>query len=138
MSNESLVGKAVWIEMDRDRSAVLFSPRKAIIIHRFMEPIEKEAWVIALDPPPVVLLPIPRRLRHLVLQYYNADEHSMSMTFQSGVSYAEVLRMKRKKTQMSETLRRPDVSRIGSALVYPWPKPQGREMRIVHEKVASK
>ena len=131
MSDATIVGRAVWIEMDTDKSAEQFTPRKGVIIHGYKQPLEKEDWVVELDSPPLTLFPLPHRLHHLILQYRIGSQDSMSMTFESGCSYAEVLRIKRKEVMTSETLKRQDVSRIGAALVYPWPKPEDRALRFV-------
>ena len=96
-----------------------------------MQPLEKEEWVVELDPPPLTLFPLPHRLHHLILQYRIGTTHSMSMTFESGASYAEVLRIRRKEAMTSETLTRQDVSRIGAALVYQWPKPEDQMLHFV-------
>jgi len=129
-----LVGRSVWIEMDTDKSAVGFAPRKGVIIHGYEQPLEREDWVVELDRPPLTVFFLPRRLHHLILQYRFGGTHSMSMTFETGVSYAEVLRIKRKQAMTSETLTRRDISRIGAALVYPWPKPEDRQLRFVRGK----
>ncbi|SRR6266568_1258757 len=133
MSRDSIIGKSVWVEMDRDKSAVVFSPRKGTVTYRYSKPLEKEDWLVTLEPPPLMLLPFPQRLHNVILQYYDVDEHSLHLTFESGFSYADILRIKRGKKSMNEDIGRDDVARIGSALVYPWPKPEGRELRIVHQ-----
>jgi hypothetical protein len=117
--------------MDTDKSAIAFAPRKRVIIHGYKQPLEKEDWVVELDPPPLTLFPVPRRLHHLILQYWIGNTFSMLTTFESGFSYAEVLRIRRKEAMTSETLARRDISRIGAALVYPWPKPEDRQTRFI-------
>ena len=121
ISNESLIGKPIWIEMIKDRSAVVFS-RKGVVLHQYAKPLEKEAWRIALDPPPFMLFPFPQRLRNVILHYPFGGPHSLSMTFQTGASFAGVYRIRREEAMTSENLTRRDVSRIGSAFVYEWPK----------------
>jgi hypothetical protein len=132
VSDATFVGRAIWIEMDTDKSAVQFTPRKGVIIHGYKHPLEKEDWVVELGSPPLTLFLLPRRLHHLILQYRTGSVHTTSLTFESGCSYAEVLRIKQKEAITSETLTRRDVSRIGAALVYPWPKPEDRALRFVH------
>lgn len=131
MGQESLLGKLVWIEMDQDRSAAKFSPRKGTVTHRYSKPFGKEAWLVELDPAPLFFSPLPRKLYQVILQYYDTNPHSLYLTFQSGVSYAEVLRLRRKHEPLGEILVKHETSRIGSALVYPYPKPEDSRLRIV-------
>jgi hypothetical protein len=119
--------------MDRDKSAVTFSPRKGTVTHRCSNPGAKEAWLVELSSPPLLLLPLPRKLHRIVLQYYDTDTHSLYLTFQSGVSYADVLRTKERGQLEGGSLMQQDLSRIGSALVYPYPKPEDRKLNIVRK-----
>ncbi len=130
VSDATLGGKAVWIEMDQDKSAITFS-RKGVVVRGYEKPLEKEAWIVALDQPPLMLFPFPRRLHNIILQYKIKSTHSLNMTFRTGVSYAEVLRIRRKEAMTRETLTPQDVSGIGGALVYTWPKPEDRTYRLV-------
>ncbi len=130
MSDASLGGKAVWIEMDQDKSAITFS-RKGVVVRGYEKPLEKEAWIVALERPPLMLFPFPRRLHNVILQYKVKSTHNLYMTFRTGVSYAEVLSIRRKEAMTRETLTPQDVSRIGGAFVYPWPKPEDRTYRLV-------
>ncbi len=130
VSDATLGGKAVWIEMDQDKSAITFS-RKGVVVRGYEKPLEKEAWIVSLDRPPLMLFPFPRRLHNVILQYRLKSTHSLNMTFRTGVSYAEVLRMRRKEAMTRETLTHRDVSRIGGAFVYPWPKPEDQTYRLV-------
>jgi len=136
MSDSTMFGRAVWIEIDTDKSAIRFTPRKGVITHGYKQPLEKEEWVVELDPPPLTLFPLPHRLHHLILQYRIGTTHSMSMTFESGASYAEGLRIKRKAAMTSQSLTRRDVSRIGADLVYSWPKREDQALRHVRVKPA--
>jgi len=130
VSDATLGGKVVWIEMDQDKSAITFS-RKGVVVRGCEKPLEKEAWIIALERPPLTLFPFPRRLHNIILQYKIKSTHNLYMTFGTGVSYAEVLRIRRKEAMTRETLTHRDVSRIGAAFVYPWPKPEDRTYRLV-------
>jgi len=130
VSDATLGGKVVWIEMDQDKSAITFS-RKGVVVRGCEKPLEKEAWIIALERPPLTLFPFPRRLHNIILQYKIKSTHNLYMTFRTGVSYAEVLRIRRKEAMTRETLTHRDVSRIGAAFVYPCPKPDDQTYRLV-------
>jgi hypothetical protein len=130
VSDAPIGGKAVWIEMDQDKSAITFS-RKGVVVRGYEKPLEKEAWIVALGQPPLMLFPFPRRLHNVILQYKIKSTHGLNMTFRTGVSYAEVLRIRRKEAMTRETLTHQDVSRIGGAFVCPWPKPEDRTYRLV-------
>src|SRR2546425_6023407 len=36
--NEDLIGREIWVEMDEDKSATVFSPRKGVVVHLFASP----------------------------------------------------------------------------------------------------
>ena len=36
--NEDLIGREIWVEMDEDKSATVFSPRKGVVVHFFASP----------------------------------------------------------------------------------------------------
>jgi len=130
-----MVGKPIWIEMDVDRSATVFRPRKARIVHSFGKPPLKEAVVAELDPPTWVVLPVPRKVRYVVLQYSKDDNESISGTFAEGHSYAEVLALRQPRVLGKETFGGRDVFRLGFASVFPWPKPNSREIkRLLSER----
>jgi hypothetical protein len=130
VADATLGGKPVWIEMDQDKSAITFS-RRGVVVRGYEKPLEKEAWIVALERPPLMLFPFPRRLHNVILQYKLKSTHNLYMTFRTGVSYAEVFSIRREEAMTRETLTPQDVSRIGGAFVYPWPKPEDRSYRLV-------
>jgi hypothetical protein len=130
VADATLGGKPVWIEMDQDKSAITFS-RRGVVVRGYEKPLEKEAWIVALERPPLMLFPFPRRLHNVILQYKLKSTHNLYMTFRTGVSYAEVFSIRREVAMTRETLTPQDVSRIGGAFVYPWPKPEDRSYRLV-------
>ena len=115
--------------MDEDRSVTTFSPRKARIVYRFAKPPRKEAVVAELIPRPWVIFPFPHRIRYVVLQYDFHDQEAISKTYAEAHSYAECLELRRAEVLGTETFAGRDVSRLGFASVYPWPKPTPDEMR---------
>jgi len=139
MNHTSDVGHPdlVWIEMDRDRSATAFSPRRARIVHRFTRPLRKEAVVVELFPPPWIVLPFPHRVRYVVLQYDFQDQEALSKTFSEGDSYAEILELRHLEVVGKEALTARDIRRLGFAGIYPWPKPTPDEMRKLVRREAS-
>lgn len=122
MSSDPLIGRVIWLEMDRDHSAVRLSPRKGVITHVFKESPVKEAVVVELLPPPIGFLLLPRRLKLVVLRYLAKDQETIHRTFEMGSSYAEVSRLKDIHTLQHETVNEQSLSRLGYAIVYPWPK----------------
>src|SRR5207302_3742253 len=67
--NENVIGREVWVEMDEDKSATRFSPRKGMVVHIFGGRPEVQEVVVRLMPPALRFLPIPHRMRHIVLRY---------------------------------------------------------------------
>ncbi len=129
MASSEFLGRAVWIEMDTDRSAVNFSPRKGIVTKVFSRVPKKEGATVELVPAPLVFYPLPGRLRTIVLQYHSMDEASLSQTFRLGISYAEVLRPRGRTVLGKEELREDDIRQIGFASVSPWPVPDTEQIR---------
>ncbi len=129
MVSTEFLGKVVWIEMDRDRSALNFPPRKGIVAKVFRKVPKKEGVAVELVPSPVVYSPLPRRLRIVVLQYHSGDEESLSKTFRVGHSYAEVLKPRGRAVLGRNELGEHDISQIGFADVFPWPVPDTAHIR---------
>jgi hypothetical protein len=50
VADATLGGKPVWIEMDQDKSAITFS-RRGVVVRGYEKPLEKEAWIVALERP---------------------------------------------------------------------------------------
>lgn len=119
----------MWIEIDPDHSGPAFSARKGMIVHIFEHPLKKEAIVVQLSPRAVLYFPYPHRVTHVVLQYFQTSNQSIQDTFQVGVSYGEVLELKNKNALTRDTLTKKDVSRIGAADVFEWPKPDIAEIK---------
>src|SRR6266516_1109525 len=122
MSNQDIVGRAVWLEMDRERSSSFFTPRKAMLVHVFEKPFEKEAVAAELEKPAIIHSPLPRRLTHVVLTYSFKNEESIFKSFSMGHSYARVMRLKHVEALDKPALDRRDVSPLGFAQVWTWPK----------------
>lgn len=129
MSGAELVGRVVWIEPDRDRSAIAFSPRKAIILDVIDTPTEKEAALIELAPPALVWHPFPQKLTHILLRYMHDDDDSIQRTFRIGLSVSDVYKLKRKVNFADRSLNKSGMSRLGIAIVRPWPIPSAAELR---------
>jgi hypothetical protein len=79
---------------------------------------------VELAPRHMLFFPYPHRLSHRVLQYPHDDSQTIERTFQLGFSYARVLELKNKRALRSKDLTETDVSRLGAANVFPWPKPR--------------
>ena len=124
---EQLLRRTVWIEIDQDHSGPAFSPRKGTIVRVFEKPLEKEAIAVELFPRAVLYFPYPHRVTHIVLQY--SGNQTINDTFRIGVSYGRVLELKNKQALVSGVLTRKDVTRIGAADVFPWPKPSVDEIK---------
>ena len=122
------LGRSVWIEMDVDFSVRRFKPRRAVIVHVFDRPVQKEAIAAELIPKTILYLPYPHSVTNVVLQYSVRGDQSISKTFQKGLSYADVWELKNKKALSSGILTRKDIRRIGSADVFDWPKPSEEEL----------
>ena len=127
--NGELIGKEIWIEMDEDKSATRFSPRKGIIAHIFSEPPEAQTVIVRLMPPAIRFLPYPHRMTHIVLRYRSRKKENLERTFERGHSYTEVLELKNnKKAVVKNALSKDDTDHLGAASVYPWPKPSNVEL----------
>src|SRR5712692_5374846 len=126
--NEDLMGKEIWVEMDGDKSATVFSPRKGVVVHVFARPLEEQTVVVKLLPPARRFLPIPHRVTHIVLRYRSREKENLQRTFQRGHSYAEVLELKRKTALKNDSLSDGDVAHLGAASVFSWPKPTDAEL----------
>src|SRR3989442_12093157 len=66
--NEDLIGREIWVEMDEDKSATVFSPRKGVVVHLFASPPEIQIVVVKLIPPAFRFFPWPHRMAQLVLR----------------------------------------------------------------------
>src|SRR5205807_2886013 len=126
--NENVIGREVWVEMDEDKSATRFSPRKGMVVHIFGGRPEVQEVVVRLMPPALRFLPIPHRMRHIVLRYRFREKENLERTFQRGNSYAEVLELKHKRAVEKDSLSEGDVDHLGAALVFSWPKPGNAEV----------
>src|SRR2546425_6172886 len=47
--NENLIGREIWVEMDEDKSATRFSPRKGVVVHVFARPPEMQMGGCQID-----------------------------------------------------------------------------------------
>ena len=129
MSAAGFIGRVVWIEPDRDRSAVAFSPRKAIIVRVLSKLEDKEAVVIELAPPAHVWRPFPEKLTYLILRYKYDDDDSIDRTFRIGLSVSDVFKLKRKLVIAGQIPDEKDMKRLGIAIVRPWPIPTAAELK---------
>ncbi len=129
--NENLIGREIWVEMDEDKSATRFSPRKGVVVHVFAKPPEVQMVVVKLMPPALRFLPVPHRMTHIVLRYRYREKENLERTFERGSSYAEVLELKRKRAMEKDSLSEGDVDHLGAAFVFsrPSPKAWGRTIR---------
>jgi hypothetical protein len=125
-----LIGRAVWVEMDADRSGTVFKPRRGIVVKVFtLQGSGREALAIELAPPPFSFFPVPRRLRYLIAEYYQKWD-SIQYTFNRGHSYVKYLRLKNKAILKSQSYGENDVSPIGCGLLSVWPTPSSDEMLL--------
>jgi hypothetical protein len=129
LSELSLVGRVLWVEPDKERSAISFSPRKAIIVRVIGKFPVKDAVFVELAPPALVWDPLARRLTHVLLRYRYDDDDSIQRTFRVGLSVADVYRPKRKVVFTENIPRKQDISRLGIATVKPWPTLSPAELR---------
>jgi len=129
LSDATLVGKVVWVEPDKERSAVPFSPRKGIIVRAIAKFPEKNAVFIELVPSALVWHPFPRKLTHVLLRYPNNDDDTIERTFRVGLSVAEVYRPRRKIAMREKVPEERDILRLGIAIVRPWPLPSSVDVR---------
>ena len=118
-----LTGKELWIEIDEDKSATRFSPRKGVVEHVFDDPPEAQSVIVRLMPPTIRFLPYPHRMARVVLRYRSKEKENLEMTFEMGSSYAEVLELKNQKAVEKNVLSKNDIRHLGAAIVHPWPKP---------------
>jgi len=125
--NEDLTGKEIWVEMDEDKSATRFSPRKGVVVRVFASPPEVQMVVVKLMPPAFRFFPLPHRMMHIVLRYRYPEKENLERTFRKGNSYAEVLELKHKRAVETDSLSNGDVAHLGAALVFSWPKPSNAE-----------
>jgi hypothetical protein len=121
--NHPLHGRVVWIEFDPDHSGPAFSPRKGVIVHVFKKPLEREAIAVELTPRAIVYFPYPHRVTHVLLQYHLNGNESISDTFRRGVSYSTIYELKNKNSLTTGILTKKDLSRLGGADIFDWPKP---------------
>jgi hypothetical protein len=122
-----LIGRAVWVEMDVDRSGTVFKARRGIVVKVFtIEASSREALAIELAPPPFSFFPVPRRLRYLIAEYYQ-NWDSIRYTLNRGNSFVKYLRLKNKAVLKSQSYGENDVSPIGCGLLSVWPIPSSDE-----------
>ena len=122
-----LLGRSVWIEIDADFAVQRFKPRRAVIVHVFEKPLQKEAIGAELAPRAFLFFPYPHFVTHVVIQYPLRGDQNISKTFQTGHSIAEVWELKTKEALSSDTLTRKDIRRIALADIFEWPKPSEQE-----------
>jgi len=128
IKKDQLDGRTVWIEIDKDHSGSAFSPRKGIIVHVFERPLEKEAIALELSPRAIVCFPYPHRVTHVLLEYYPNSSQRISETFRRGVSYATIYELRNKNTLTTGILTKGDLSRLGGADIFDWPKPTSADL----------
>jgi len=118
----AFVGRAVWISVDTDRSSTVFADRKGIVVRVFKHTPDrcKEAMAIELASPPTTFFPWPRRLRHIIAEYYN-EWDSIQYSFTKGHSYVRLVRLNNKTVLKSDTYRIKDTSRVGAGSITAWP-----------------
>ncbi len=131
------MGKEVWVEMDEDKSATTFSPRKGVVLHVFPKSPEQQAAVVQLVPPALRLFPFPHRVANIILRYPSPEKDNLGRTFQKGHSYAEVLELKHTDVIGKDSFRKDDVARLGAASVFPWPQPSDAELSKMVGRPAS-
>jgi hypothetical protein len=127
--SDALEGRVVWIRPDRERSRFFFSPRKGVIERVIEKFPQKDGVLIRLLPPTFIWQLFPRRLTHVLLRYSFDDDDSIQRTFRLGLSAAEVYRPSRKVTKSQTAPEERDLSKLGIAIVFPWPIPSAADMR---------
>jgi len=136
MSVESLRWSEIWLEPDRERSRIAFSPRRGIIVNVFQTSHEKESILVKLSDPVIVWRPLPTRLSHVFLRYPGQGDDSIHRTFKIGLSVALVYQLSHKILKTTTIPGERDMSRLGTAIIRPWPLPSAAEIRqrIADEK----
>jgi len=127
--DESVIGKFLWIEMEPDKSAVVFAPRRGEILAIWEEPQMREWGLVRLEPPASMSLPVPRRLHHIVLGYTRSDPQIITQVFRAGYAWAEVLRLRGLHAPVRGPIGADRLRRLGFAKVFPWPKPTPVEFK---------
>jgi len=135
--NEDLIGREIWVEMDEDKSATRFSPRKGVVVRVFASPQGMQMVVVRLMPPAFRFLPLPHRMMHIVLRYRYREKENLETTFRKGNSYADVLELKHKRAVENDSLSDSDVDHLGAAFVFSWPKPSSAELNKMLERSRS-
>ena len=125
--NEDLIGREIWVEMDEDKSATVFSPRKGVVVRLFASPPEMQIVVVKLIPPAFRFFPVPHRMAQIVLRYRFREKENLERTFRKGNSYVAVLELKHKRAVEKDSLSDGDVAHLGAAFVFSWPKPSNAE-----------
>jgi hypothetical protein len=137
MAQAQLTGRFIWIEMNSDKSATMFAPRKGKILDVWEQPSTMEWALVRLDSPFLSMLPFPRRVNAVVLKHTHSDPQAVSRVFHVGHAWVEVLRTRRDKSATRGPFDSRKLWRLGFADIFPWPKPEAAEFREMIRRARS-
>jgi hypothetical protein len=83
-TDEELIGRSVWMDIDVDHCAVEFSRRKVRILAKVHPPIDqewKEEWLAELNKPIRLWFPWPRTIRMVLIRYLKGDSDTLASAF---------------------------------------------------------